>query len=161
LGVAYLATIEQVKACPNMGMPSLDVDELHRREPGFILATAAAIQDEIDAQLRKRYPVPYAAPVPFLVLGWMGALLTPVLFDKRGVNPSDEQQERIDKRAEKAREQITEAADAVNGKWDLVLRADTAASGLQQPEPLSYSEQSAYTSKHLQADAIRANRRYG
>ncbi len=144
-------------------MPGADVEELHRSEPEFILPTAAALQGEIDAQLRKRFPAPYSNPAPRVVLGWLGILLTFELYEKRGCNPSEpaEVQARRWEAAQSVREILQQVADGVDSRWDLELRGDSTASGNRSPMPDGYSEQSPYTSKHKQFDSVRNNRRYG
>lgn len=96
-------------------------------------------------------------------MGWLGVLLTYELYEKRGSNASEpaETQARRWEAAKEVRATLQAVADAIDSRYDLELRGDSTASGNQAPMPEAYSEQSAHTSKHLQGDAIRGNRRYG
>lgn len=136
-------------------MPLEDVDDLEQRFPGFLAARLAVASSEITSRLRKRYSAPFAAPVPEVVLGWLVALVTPVAYLRRGVNPADEQFASIVEEAKLAREQMKEAADAEEGLFDLPLRADTTTSGISQGGPMVYSEASPYEWTDVQAEVIR------
>ena len=157
--MAYFPDLATVKS--HSIMPSGDIDGLNAAESGWILARALSLEGDINGRLRKRYAVPFATPIPEVVLNWLGALLDPEMYLKRGINPSDEQQARIEKRAESAEAKIKEAADAEKGLYDLPLRQDTTDTGIEQPQTLSYSEQSPFTGKHRQYEAVMYNRRYG
>jgi hypothetical protein len=160
----WFETLDDVKSYAKM--PSRDIEGLDCKEPGWILKTAAAIESEITNQLSKRYGS-WRRPYPVILLRWAGALLDPEMYDKRGVNPSDEQQRRIDERASVARQQISQAADPKGdgpnggGQWEIALRQDTTTSGIVEPATLAYSEASPYTGKHRQFDRVSNNRRYG
>ena len=108
--MAYFPDLATVKS--HSIMPSGDIDGLNAAESGWILARALSLEGDINGRLRKRYAVPFATPIPEVVLNWLGALLDPEMYLKRGINPSDEQQARIEKRAESAEAKIKEAADA-------------------------------------------------
>jgi hypothetical protein len=142
-------------------MPTADIDDLNTKESGWIVGKAASLQGFIDARLRKRCPVPFDSPVPDAVLNWLGALLDPEMYLKAGVNPSDQQQIRIDERRARAEAALAEAADGNIGKYDLPARQDTTDTAMTEPATLGYAEQSAFTGKHKQSDAVRYNRRYG
>ena len=146
-GVAdYFATLADVKA--QTVMPGGDVDQIESEDPGWILARARAIQSGIDSRLRKRYAAPFDAPVPGVVLGWLGSLLTLELYLHRGVNPSDQQILTIQAGADRAQAQIKEAADAVAGLYDLPLRADTTATGAVEPATLFSTDSDCFAFKH-------------
>lgn len=165
--MAYLATLAEVKAAARV--PSAIIDTLESQEPGLILQVALLMQGtEIDARLRKRYAPGtdtneevFLSPYPRAVIGWLGTLLRPEIYSLAGVPPSDQQQLKFAEDAKVARDQIAEAADSVIGKFDLTKRADTSESGIEQPTTLAGSEQSPFTGKHRQMDAVRNNRRYG
>jgi hypothetical protein len=158
--VAYFKTVQDFTA--RSVMTDEQISELENKYEGWLLSFAASCQDaEIDARLRKRYLAPFAEPVPECVKYWLARIITPSCYLKLGVRPSDEQQTEITKQAEKSQADIKEAADAKDGLFDLPLRADTNASGIEQPATLAYSEQSPYTSRHRQFDAVNQNRRYG
>jgi hypothetical protein len=157
----YLATLAEVKTFTVM--TAEDVDDLERREPGWILTFARALQaKDIDARLRKRYAPDsqaseevFSEPYPFAVRAWLGQLLTPWLFRKRGVNPSDEQQEQISKDRDAALAELKEAADSVVGLYDLPLRANTSDPGNTQSFPLVSSSQNPWSWTDDQRRAIR------
>lgn len=125
-------------------MPMGDVDEIEQSEVGYILARLAARSARIDSQLRKRYAVPFDAPVPEVVLDWLATVVTPDLWLKRGVNPSDAQVAAIFAMADKAWAEIEKAADCETGLYDLPLRQNTTATGITQGGPFSSSQHSPY-----------------
>lgn len=138
---AYLT----VDAFKNLSvMPSAFVDELERREPGFVEAQLERLSAWIDTRLRKRYAAPFAAPVPAAVQGWLADLATERCYVKRGYSPQDEQSSTYASDAATARAEIQQAADAQNGLFDLPLRQDTTASGIVKGAPLAYTEASPY-----------------
>lgn len=149
---AYL-TVAEFKLRTVMAQSNVDALELN--EPGFLDAQLAGWTDQINARLRKRYAVPFASPVPPVVLEWLVRLVTPRAFLKLGVNPSDEQMTAIFKDAEMALAELKEAADAEMGLFDLPLRADRSASGITGGT-LAYSEQSPYTWMGRQATGGRS-----
>lgn len=125
-------------------MPQADVDAVEVSEPGFIASKLEAMTSRINVQLRKRYAAPFASPVPEVVLDWLTTVTTPHVYLKRGVNPGDAQIDRIMALAEKAWTEITEAADAEKGLYDLPLRQDTTSTGATQGGPFSSSQASPY-----------------
>lgn len=134
-------------------MPSADVDLLDAVEPQWLETKIADVSDEIDAQLAKRYVVPFGdaslntvrANVPRIVLGWVAAIVTADAYAKRGVNPSSPyDQATIIDPALRARAEIKAAADATGGLYELPLR-DGGTEGVTRGSPLAYSEQSPYT----------------
>jgi hypothetical protein len=161
----YFKTLDDVKTWCDV-TPAV-VDDIERLKSGRCLTRASGCQGEIDGRLRKRaanlsqYPVPFIDPVPPKVLEWMGALLTPILHRIGGIQSSDQQQQDIKAARDKALEEIKEAADAVTGLYDLPLTADSQETMIVEPATLAYSEQSPFTGKHLQYDAVEFNRRYG
>jgi len=140
-------------------MPDEDVDDLEHRYPGFI---AKQLDDEttwINGRLKKRYAVPFAAPVPTIVLGWLAKIVTPAVYKKRGWNPSSEQDQDILKDAERAREEVKEAAESEEGLFELPLRQDLAgSSGVQFGGPLGYAEADPYTWTDRQVEEARHGR---
>lgn len=138
---SYL-TVQEFRA--RTTMPMGDVDEIEQSEEGYILARLTARTARINSQLRKRYTIPFAAPVPEVVLDWLATVVTPDLWLKRGVNPSDAQVAAIFAMADKAWAEIEKAADCETGLYDLPLREDTAATGISQGGPFSSSQASPY-----------------
>jgi hypothetical protein len=145
--VAYFTTIAQVKA--NSVMPGADIDAIEAADPGWIVARAATVQSRIDSRLRKRYAAPFADPPP-VVLGWLGAMLTVDLYLYRGVNPSDQQMVTIQAQADRAADEVKEAANAVDGLFDLPLSTTTTTTGIEEPATLHSSDASCFTFKHRQ-----------
>jgi hypothetical protein len=60
------------------------------------------------------------------------------------VNPSDQQISSLFAAAEKAYEEVKQAADCEAGLFDLPLRQDSSASGVSQGGPFSSSQASPY-----------------
>lgn len=119
----------------------------------FITTRIVTRQAHFEARLRKRYAIPFADPVPEVALKWLTDVLTKDCFDRRGRNPtSAEDQAAIDGPHDAALAEIKEAADAVNGLFELPLRDDQPnVNGVSKAGPLSYSETSPYVSMDLQA----------
>lgn len=131
-------------------MPSADVALVESKSPGFILAQSIIEESILNSRLRKRYAVPFAAPVPEIVLGWLTKIITPLAYRKRGVNPQDPQLELVEKDRDAALAEIKEAADSRDGLFDLPLSQSLQTSAVTSGGPLFYSEQSPYTSADLQ-----------
>ena len=148
----YFKDLPTVKTWCNL--TSKQVDEIEREMPGRILTRATGAQGEIDGRLRKRaanlpqYPIPFPEPVPPKVLEWMGWLLTPVLYELSGLQMTDEMQQRIERRSDRAYEQIKEAADAVDGLYDLPFSADSQESMIAEPATLFRSDPNCFAFKH-------------
>jgi hypothetical protein len=135
-------------------MASADVDALEIIEPGWILQQISDASAEIDARLAKRYAVPFSnSSPPLAILRWLTAIVTPLCYFKRGVNPSDAQFAQILKAAERAEAAIKEAADSNTGLYELPLRADSAAGGITRGFPRGYSEASPYVGFTIQRAA--------
>lgn len=138
---AYL-TVAEFKL--ETSMPDEAIDELEALRPGFLDRQLAGASAHVDARLRKRYEVPFAAPVPETVRRWVAILVTRAAFKKRGIDPNDAIWQDVTEEAKAALEEIVEAANAVDGLFDLPLRADTTATGIAKGGPLAYSEASPY-----------------
>ena len=137
-------------------MPSPDVDEVEAVEPGFILQALASRTAWINSQLDRRYITPFTAPYPETVLDWLTRLVTPLAYNKRGINRSDSQFEEIKEQAKSVGDEIADAANSATGRFDLPLRSDTETSGVTRGGPLVYSEASPYTHADVQAEIIRS-----
>lgn len=139
---AYL-TLAQFKTLTVM--PSSFVDALEVAQPGWVDIQLLYWSDWIDSRLRKRYAVPFVAPVPLAAQGWLTRIVTVRCYLRRGVDPTDQQYADIKADDVAARDELREAADSDAGLFDLPLRADlTATSGISQGNPRAYSEQSPY-----------------
>lgn len=143
-------------------MPSVFVDQLETAEPGFLDVQLERASRDVDARLAKRYAVPFASPVPDVVVGWVARIVAPRAWRKRGVDAQDVDFEQVQRDAEAAWAEVKEAADSAEGLFDLPLRADTTASGISKGGPFGYSEQSPYVWTDQQVDVAReedSNRR--
>jgi hypothetical protein len=121
----------------------------------FVESRLVIETSKINARLRKRYAVPFTAPVPEIVLGWLAALVTPKLFERRGWDPSDKQAEIIIGDATAAAAEILEAANSDVGLFDLPLRQDNAETGIVHGGPFGYSEASPYVWTDEQIETVR------
>lgn len=131
-------------------VPSDVIDRAEARSPGWIAAQLEAESSWIDARLAKRYAVPFTAPYPSIVKRWLARIVSATLYDKHGVDPTDQQAQRYYDGETAAKAEIKEAADAVDGLLELPLRADTSATGVSRGRPRSYSEASPYVSRDRQ-----------
>jgi hypothetical protein len=113
--------------------------------PGFLLGGLTDWSAWLDGQLRKRYAVPFVAPLPLIVPRWVIRLFGPDVYRKRYLDPQTDQlldaliQDRTDAKAE-----IQEAADAVDGKFDLPLLDTATVSAVTQGLPLSSADPNPY-----------------
>ncbi len=138
---AYL-TVAEFKLLTDM--PGEFVDYLQSKAPGWLDEQLSYYTSQINARLAKRYATPFGTPVPDAVRGWLARIVTPRAYRRRGVDPNDEQYADVRGDAERADKEIEEAANAVDGLYDLPLRQDTTASGISKGGTRSYSEQSPY-----------------
>lgn len=134
-------------------MPFVEVDAIEADTPGWINGRIAVAESWIGSKLRKRYNVPFIAPVPEVFFGWVVAMVTPEAYRRRGWDPSEAQSAQIEQDRKDARDQVQEAADSQEGLWDLPLRQDTSASGITKGGPLGYSETSPYAWTDRQIEA--------
>jgi hypothetical protein len=151
--VAQYLTVADFKLLTDM--PGEFVDYLESKAPGWLDAQLAYYTGQINARLAKRYAVPFQAPVPDAARGWLARLVTPRAYRRRGVDPNDEQYADVKADAGAADKEIEEAANAVDGLYDLPLRQDTAASGISKGGTRAYSEQSPYVFQDRQSDVGR------
>lgn len=136
-------------------MPVEFIDEIETASAGWTDTQLGLVEAKINARLRKRYAVPFAAPVPDVVLDWQTAIVTHRSYLRRGIDPTDAQMVDIKAAADEAWAEVKEAADAANGLFDLPLRQDTTADGVSKTSTLAYSEASPYVGFDVQADAGR------
>lgn len=125
-------------------MPSAFIDEIEAASPGWTLAQLTQESARIDARLAKRYVVPFTLPAPDCVQGWLARIVTLSAYMRRGFDPTDAQGRMYVADRDTAVAEIKEAADAIDGLFDLPLRSDTNASGISRGGPKAYSEQSPY-----------------
>lgn len=126
-------------------MPDDSITRLENKSPGWLQTALNAKSAWIDAKLSKRYLVPFTAPVPDIVIGWLAALVTPDAYARLGFNPSsDQDKSSIIDPADQARDEIDEAADSREGKFELPLLQGSSQGGISKGGPLGYSETSPY-----------------
>lgn len=152
MATAYL-TDEEFRVCTKM--PPEDLDALELRRPGFIRARLLMRSAEINGRLAKRYAVPFAAPYPEIVTLWLTGIVTLDGYEALGFSPASEQDGRIVEGAKSAWDALKEAADSEEGLYDLPLRANTSASGIERGGPLAYSEAGPYDWMARQSEAVR------
>lgn len=137
-------------------MPDTHVREVDGKYKGYLQARFDWRSDWLDSRLRKRYVAPFVLPYPPVIVGWIVAIETLQAMLKRGVDPQDLQFGEIKEQAQKALDEVKEAADAENGLFDLPLRASQpgpgGVSGATQGGPFCYSETSPYVQRDIQAE---------
>lgn len=89
--------------------------------------------------------------VPEALLGWITAIVTPRIYSKRGYNPQDPQIEDIRAEAQRAIDELKEAADSKDGLFDLPKNEDSD-SAITTAGPMLYSETSPYVWMDEQAN---------
>jgi hypothetical protein len=158
--MAYL-TLDEFKTLSVI--PREWVNQIEIDEPGFTAAQLEHWSDWIDTRLRKRYAVPFGAPVPNIIKGWLNRIVTERVLVRRGVDPNDEQFKIIERDNVDAREELKEAADSDQGLFDLPLREDSPAdvSGIVRGGPRAYSEQSPYVFADRQRQTGRSEDDFG
>lgn len=140
---AYL-TIAELKL--RTVMPPEFIDTLEGLQPGWVDAQLEQLSRWIDSRLMKRYAVPFVDPVPVpeVVRGWLARLVTFEVWQRRGWDPQDPQAVQIQRAADVARDDVKEAADAVQGLYDIPLLNGEGKSLLSKPRTFGYSEASPY-----------------
>lgn len=136
-------------------MPVEFVDDIEASSPGWVDAQLSLWSAKIDSRLVKRYAVPFTAPAPLVVQGWLAQIVTQRAYLRRGIDPTDPQMVTVAADAAEAWAEIKEAADAKDGLFDLPLRSDTDASGIVKTSTLAYAEQSPYVAFDIQSDTGR------
>jgi hypothetical protein len=136
-------------------MPSTDVDDLEAIAAGWVLAQLEQCSRWIDSRLRKRYDAPFdVATCPEIVKSWLTRLVTLRAYLRRGVDATDAQFDLIRADAESAAEEIKEAANAVDGLFDLPLKDSDKATGITLGAPFGYAEADFYTWVDVQREAL-------
>lgn len=133
-------------------MPASFITEIEAKAPGWLDAQLELHSARIDAQLRKRYAVPFALPAPLVVQDWLARIVELAAWLKRGVTSTDEQFQEYKARAMAAIDEIGKAADSVDGLFDLPLSATGTASAVSAGFTRGYSEQSPYVWTDQQAE---------
>lgn len=136
-------------------MPSGDIDARETAQVGYVTAQLDSASGYIDAQLSKRYAVPFTGlPDNSIVFRWTTDLATYRIWQRRGWDATDAQAEQIKEDHDRALEQIEKAANSVDGLYDLPLAS--GSSGISKGKPRVYSEASPYVSTDVQSAAGRA-----
>ncbi len=150
-------------------MASGEVDYVETDSPGFVDMRILIRTSYINARLRKRYgnngtnsTLPFTAPIPEVVLGWLTALVTLDVLRKRGINPNDPQAEMYKTDFDTAMAEIKEAADSKDGLFDLPTGTpdpEDGESSVTTGGPLGYAEASPYAWTNIMARQGRADDR--
>lgn len=86
-----------------------------------------------------------ATPVPEVMLRWIVDTTTPRIFERRGVNPTnDSQYTKMGERDALALAEVERASNAVTGLFDLPLNVDTGGSGVSAPQPIGGGQASPF-----------------
>lgn len=128
-------------------MSEEEVDYLETKYPGWLDQRLVIRSAQINARLAKRYAVSLdTTDPPEVVLEWLTALVTLDGYMKRGFNPVSEQDKLVVEAADRAREEIKEAADSKDGLFELpVKQAAEGSSAISRSGPIAYTETSPYT----------------
>jgi hypothetical protein len=135
-------------------MPPGDVERLEDVRPGFVAARLSMRSAELNARLAKRYAVSFGAPAPELVCLWLTVIVTLDAYEALGFPPGTDTARIVDA-AKAAQDAAKEAADGQAGLYDLPLRANTDASGVERGGPLGYSEPGPYDWMDRQREEVR------
>ncbi|WP_437606260.1 phage protein Gp36 family protein [Sorangium sp. So ce834] len=138
-------------------MPSEDIDELERRDPGITERISTMVSALFDAKLIKRYAAPFEEPYPDVLVYQVSQAVTYHLYLKRGFNPSSAQDAEIKAKNDAAWAWLDEAANAKEGLVELPRRQESPPGGgaVNVGGPLSYSEENPYTWMRRQRERAR------
>lgn len=128
-------------------MPSEQIDQLETIKPGWLAMQLEASSRWADMWLAKRYNVPFTV-APEAVKSWVTRMVTLRAAMTHGF-PDDAHRELYVSDAEKAEEEIKQAADGQLGLIDLAP-SDQSSSRVQYGGPRVYSESSPYVAKDVQ-----------
>lgn len=131
------------------------LEQLEEKEPGWIDTQLQVASGFIDSRLRKRCPVPFTDPAPLAVRGWLAALVTPLIYQRLGVSPTDEQYLDTIKERDRARADLQEAANGSAGLFDLPAIEGQDPSAVSKGFPRHTSQVSPFA---WQANQVRDGR---
>lgn len=151
--MAYL-TVTQFKA--RTIMPGADFEQLEAAAPQWLATQLESVSRlQIDARLRKRYACPFdESDPPEAVRAWVTRIVTMYAYFKRGIEQTDPAWQTVREEFNEARAEIKEAADAVDGLFDLPLRGSSTQTGIVLGAPLGYSEPGPYDWTDRQREAV-------
>lgn len=135
-------------------MPGEQIDQLETIAPGWLDAQLESSSRWADMYLAKRYRVPFTAPYPEMVRSWVARMVTARAYAAHGFPASDQQLELITSDANKAEEEVKQAADGQLGLIDLAP-SDQSVAAVQYGGTRVYSEASPYVGKDVQRAAGR------
>ena len=131
-------------------IPTEFVARVESQYPGFVDGQLEIQSAFIDARLRKRYDAPFKAPYSLVLQVWLARIVTMSIWLRRGFSPTDEDAKVYQDQYNQTLNELTEAANAETGYFDLPLRADTKATGIINAAPHVYSEAGPYVWMTLQ-----------
>lgn len=135
-------TLDEFKLRTRVPRPTVELVET--RDAGFTLAQITIASAWIDARLRKRYAAPFQEPYPDAVKGWVTAMVSAAVYDKRGVEALDEQSQRFYDAEATAKAEVLEAAGAETGLFELPMRQGVADNGITRGGPMCISSADPY-----------------
>lgn len=135
-------------------MPREDIESLFATDQNWLVEQIASVSRLIDGRLSKRYASPFAQPYPEILKNWVVRIVTPRVYLRRGVSPSDEQFTVIKEDGDAAWLEVKEAADSKDGLFELPAKETDSTNGVTRGGPLGYAEASPYTWTDVQAESI-------
>lgn len=139
-------------------MPASDIDARETAQPGYVTKQLGSAGGYINAQLSKRYVVPFTnLPDDSIVYRWESDIATYRIWQRRGWDATDDQVEQIKEDHDRALAELQKAADAVTGLYDLPLA--NGSSGISKGKPRVYSEASPYVGFDVQGETGRTEDR--
>lgn len=147
---AYL-TLDEFKALAPL--PAEYIDAVEVCSAGYTELQLSYESAYIDSLLSKRYAVPFdpTKPYPLILKRWLSALVSLQIWLRRGLDATQQDAEIYIEAAKQARLDLTAAANAQDGLFELPLRGDLPGIGTVRPKPTSYSETSPFLSQRIQA----------
>jgi hypothetical protein len=131
-------------------MPGAEVDRIESvLAPGWLDAELEASSRWVDMRLSKRYRVPFSSPYSEAVRSWVTRRVTSRAYLVHGIPATDAQLTLIVDDAQKAEDEVKEAADGNLGLIDL-SPADLAESRVQRGFTFGYAEASPYVGPDVQ-----------
>jgi phage gp36-like protein len=122
------------------------------RKAGVIDMSLAMESARIDANLVKRYAIPFLLPAPFVVQRWLVQLVNVQIMLVIGVDQTDLMYQVIQGQYDTALKELDLAANGETGHFELPLKATDPTVGVTKGFPRAYSEQSPYVAFDIQAE---------